>query len=207
MAPSRQIRSALRAIAAVILLVIASGPATPVRVSADSPNEVFSIPAPTIAVRPNARLEEAVLQWLNDMRVGQHLRPLQVDVMLRAIARAYGQEMFEHGYLSHVSRDGRTLEDRLGGRGLRFNVVGENLAYAPDIRAADLALWQSAPHRRNIMYPAFRAVGIAVIDGRDDGVIVVEDFSDTSPAVETAGQASIAAGGRAGGGRTGAPRP
>ena len=203
MAWDRKIRFALGA-AWTALLLMNPVSAVPPLVSANSLNEVFNVPSASSSA-PNPRLEDAVLEWLNQMRAGQHLRPLQVNVVLRAIARAYGQEMFVHGYLSHVSRDGRTLQDRLDGSGLRFNVIGENLAYAPDIRAADQALWQSAPHRRNILYPVFQTVGIAVIDGGTEGVVIVEDFSDSPAAVARSMPASSGAGSGTGAADTGAP--
>lgn len=205
MARDGKIRFALGA-AWIALLLINSASAVPPLVLANSPSEVFNVPSASTSA-PNPRLEDAVLEWLNQMRAGQHLRPLQINVVLRAIARAYGQEMFVHGYLSHVSRDGRTLQDRLDGSGLRFNVIGENLAYAPDIRAADQALWQSPPHRRNILYPMFQTVGIAVIDGGSEGVVIVEDFSDSPAAVAQFLPASGGAGSGTGAAGTGAPPP
>lgn len=203
MAWDGKIRFALGA-AWIVLLLINAASAVPPYVLANSPNEVFNVPSASSSA-PNPRLEDAVLEWLNQMRAGQHLRPLQVNVVLRTIARAYGQEMFVHGYLSHVSRDGRTLQDRLDGSGLRFNVIGENLAYAPDVRAADQALWQSPPHRRNILYPTYQTVGIAVIDGGSEGVVVVEDFSDSPAAVVQSMPASSGAG--TGAADTGASSP
>jgi uncharacterized protein YkwD len=202
----RGVRPAWRSGLAVMSVFLVTVTALPGRTFADSPNEIVQLPRPSTAVRANARLEAAALAWLNRMRTEQHLLPLRLDAGLQTAAQAYGRDMFVHGYLSHVAADGRTLEDRLGGFG-RFNVIGENLAYAPDIEAADSALWHSEPHRRNILYPVFRFVGIAVIDGGDDGVVVVEDFADVPSAAAAAAPQTTAEPVRGTAGSRVAPNP
>jgi uncharacterized protein YkwD len=154
---------------------------------ADDAYAVFAIPAPSTAVRASAPLEDAVLAWLNRERASRGLPLLRDNAAMRGVARAYGREMFMHGYLSHVSKGGRTLQDRLIATGLHFGIVGENLAYAPDVSEAEQALWNSQPHRRNMLYPGFQLVGVAVIDG-GDGVIVVQDFADTPEEEPMAGR-------------------
>lgn len=143
----------------------------------DEAYTILALPVTAVA-HANPRLENAALAWLNRTRGDQHLAPLRADAMIQTVARTYGMELFARGYLSHVSRDGRTLEDRLAAAGLRPPIVGENLAYAGTLRDAEQALWRSESHRRNMLFPAFRAVGIAVLDGGHEGVIVVQDFSD-----------------------------
>jgi uncharacterized protein YkwD len=56
-------------------------------------------------------------------------------------------------------------------------LVGENLAYAPDVQTAHTELMASERHRQNILLPQFTLVGIAVLDGGPRGVIVVQNFS------------------------------
>lgn len=122
--------------------------------------------------------ETAVLNLVNQERVAAGLVPLMPHATIQSAARAHGREMFASGYLTHLSRDGRTPRDRVLGLGVHVRVIGENLAYAADARAAHDALMASEPHRRNILLPEYRLIGVAVVDGGPDGVIVVEDFSD-----------------------------
>jgi hypothetical protein len=147
----------------------------------DEAYRMVELPVTAVA-HPNPRLEDAVLAWLNRARRDQYLPPLRADSMIQTVARSYGMEMFAHGYLSHVSRDGRTLQARLAAGGLQPSLVGENLAYAGTVRDAERALWQSEAHRKNILYPAYRVVGVAVLDGGHEGIVVVQDFSDDSAA-------------------------
>jgi uncharacterized protein YkwD len=86
--------------------------------------------------------------------------------------------MFTYGFLSHRSRDGRTLVQRLSASQIQVRMVAENIAYARTVQTAHAALMDSDGHRKNILSPLFRLVGIAVIDGGTYGLIVVQDFAD-----------------------------
>lgn len=127
-----------------------------------------------------ADLAITVLNLVNETRVAAGLVPLMPHDTLQGIARTYGQQLFARGMLSHVSPDGKTPRDRVLDAGVRVRVVGENLAYADDVEAAHGALMASAPHRANILYPGYRLIGVAVLDGGTDGIIIVEDFTDDS---------------------------
>jgi uncharacterized protein YkwD len=144
---------------------------------AQSPH-VYPLPARVAASQIDEADEAAVLNLVNQERVAAGLVPLMPHATIQSAARAHGREMFASGYLTHLSRDGRTPRDRVLGLGVRVSVIGENLAYAADARAAHDALMASEPHRRNILLPEYRLIGIGVLAGGPDGVIVVEDFSD-----------------------------
>jgi uncharacterized protein YkwD len=181
MARGRVMPAAVAAGALVLSLLSARFAPLPQPVFAGEEPGAVALPVRSPAAQVNPRLEEDVLAWLNQARASQDLPALRSDVRIQSVARAYGRRMFARGYLSHVSWNGRTLLDRLAGTGLPLEVIGENLAYAPDVGDAEQALWRSEPHRRNILYPSYRVVGIGVVDGGDDGVIVVQDFADITP--------------------------
>lgn len=122
--------------------------------------------------------EMTALNLLNRERVVAGLLPLMPHAGIRTVARSHGVELFSRGYLSHRSPDGRWPDQRVKERGIRVRAVGENLAYASNVRAAHSALVASPPHRVNLLLPRYRLVGIAVIDGGPHGVIVVQIFGD-----------------------------
>jgi uncharacterized protein YkwD len=126
-------------------------------------------------------LELEVLSLLNRERIERGLSALRPHSGLRTAARAHAQELFANGILSHVSRDGRTPVQRISNRLIRVRMVGENLAYAPDIRTAHSELMASWSHRQTILFAKFALVGVAVLDGGPYGVIVVENFSTPPP--------------------------
>jgi len=149
--------------------VVAGQPGAPV---------VYALPYRMPEPQTNWDLELIVLNLINQERVAVGLAPLMPHATIRRAARAHGVDMFAFGYLSHLSRDGRSPQQRVKRLGVRVRMVGENLAYAQDLRAAHEALMASAGHRQNILLPEYRLIGIGVVDGGPWGVVVVQNFSD-----------------------------
>jgi uncharacterized protein YkwD len=139
---------------------------------------ILSLPYRVPTAQVKSALEVTALNLLNRERMAAGLPALMPHAGIRAAARGHGKELFANGYLSHRSRDGRWPDQRVKGLGVRVSVVGENLAYAGDVREAHQTLVASAAHRKNMLSPRYRRTGIAVLDGGAFGVIVVQDFSD-----------------------------
>jgi uncharacterized protein YkwD len=177
---TRHIRRVGAALAALSLLAAVGAPAW----SGSDPSVVYALPYRVPSARAQAVLELRVLNLINQERAEQGLPPLLPHAGLRHTARAHGQEMFAYGYLSHQSRDGRSLVRRVTDHRIRVRTVAENIAYAADVQTAHTALMDSEGHRRNILWPAFTLVGIAVIDGGPYGLIVVQDFAE-APTIYT----------------------
>ena len=129
-------------------------------------------------------LEMAVLNLVNQERVAAGLAPVMPHATMRGIARLHGAELFGAGILSHRSLDGRTPQQRVFDQHVRVRIVGENLAYAQDVRTAHDALMASPPHRHNILFTEYALVGIGVLDAGPYGVIVVQNFGDAPFATE-----------------------
>lgn len=168
------IRGLAVALATLCMLTIASAPVP----AGGDPLAVHALPHRVPSAQAQAQLEVRVLNLLNQERGEQGLPPLLAHAGLRSAARAHGVEMFTYGFLSHRSRDGRTLAQRITDHHIRVRTVAENIAYAADVQTAHAALMDSDGHRRNMLSPLFRMVGIAVIDGGAYGLIVVQDFAD-----------------------------
>ncbi|MEA2255681.1 MAG: hypothetical protein QOG35_1726 [Solirubrobacteraceae bacterium] len=129
----------------------------------------------------------AVLCLVNRERALRGLRPLHASGVLAVVAARYGQVMVAGRFLGHVSPTGSTLYDRLAGTAYLGGdyLAGENIATGLSVDATPegvVAAWMgSALHRRNILGPLFRAVGIGVVAGMPtqtgaDGVTYVADF-------------------------------
>lgn len=168
-------------LALVILAVTASsapaGWPESVALGGSSP-QVYALPVRVVDSRFDEANEAALVNLVNQERVSAGLAPLLPDATIQSAARAHGRELFAEGYLTHLSRDGRTPRERVLELGVHARLIGENLAYAADAHAAHAALMASVPHRHNILLPDYRLIGVAVVDGGPDGVVVVEDFSD-----------------------------
>ncbi len=123
--------------------------------------------------------ESIMLQSVNEERRQRGLAELTVDPTLREIARDYAKEMFQNGFFSHTSAvDGSSPGDRAIRGEAEFQVLGENLAYAPDVYIAHQGLMNSEGHRKNILSPEYSRVGIGVIDGGVYGKMFVQEFAD-----------------------------
>jgi len=122
-------------------------------------------------------LEIRTFRLLNEARESSGLAALAAHSGLREGARAHALDMLTHGYLSHQSRDGRSPQRRARGGEVGLpRVLGENVGYATDVAAAHAAFLSSEVHRRLILSPRVRVVGIGVAQVRPSGVIVVQDF-------------------------------
>jgi len=174
-----------RAPSGVLLLVVvtaAAGPSVPIRptplVAGTAAAVVYPLPYRARDVQTSWDLEVTLLNLINNERLAQGLAPLMPHATIRSVARAHGREMFAWGYLSHVSRSGLSPQQRVWRRGVRVRMVGENLAYAGDIREAHEALMASETHRQNILLPSYQLIGIGVVVGGPYGVIVVQNFGN-----------------------------
>lgn len=120
----------------------------------------------------------ALLVDLNRTRIAHGLPTLTPSFELTKAARLHALDMMRHRFFAHESPNGRTPFDRMHDQGVAFRFAGENIAMAPSEPIAAESLYDSAPHRQNMLDPQFKHVGIAAVQ-RDDGeVFFVEDFSD-----------------------------
>ena len=141
------------------------------------------------------RLETQVLGELNAIRRSHGLTPLRLSQPLSAAADAHSRAMGRFGFFSHDSRDGSEFSSRVkrwyGPGGYRSWAVGENLLWSSGqlSAAAAVKLWMSSPgHRRNILTPRWREVGLSAVAvsaapgvfGGRDVVIVTSDFGARS---------------------------
>ena len=119
-----------------------------------------------------------MLELLNQERTAIGLPPLVFDEALREVARAHSREMFERSYFSHTSPVTGSPADRARQAGIMPRVIGENLAYAPNVRIAHEGLMNSPGHRENILRPTYGRVGIGVIKSEFRGSMYTQNFRD-----------------------------
>lgn len=119
-----------------------------------------------------------ILTDLNRVRIERGLPALQLDARLSGVAATHARDMACNNFFAHLSRDGRSPFDRMRDGGIRFRFAGENIAMAPTAMSAIDALYNSIPHRENMLDPQYHRVGIAVSKRADGELFFVEDFSD-----------------------------
>ncbi len=138
--------------------------------------EVVSLPFTVADASPRPDLEAAMLVLLNEERRAHGLAPLEADPKAAEVARMHSRDMFARGYFAHVSPEGEDAFERMRHAGLRFGAAGENLALARTLPMAHQGLMNSSGHRANILRPAFRRVGIGILDGGRYGLMVTQNF-------------------------------
>lgn len=126
----------------------------------------------------NEKMEEEMLILVNQERASLGLEKLVVDEKMKETARKHGRDMFENGYFSHIDLKGGKVSDRMKKDGVGFYMAGENLAFSKDVLSAHKGLMDSPGHKRNILFPFFHRIGIGAIDGKERGIIFVQNFAD-----------------------------
>ena len=104
---------------------------------------------------------EANLILTNEARAEEGLGALECDKGLMESAFLHAKDMCDHDYFSHDSIDGRDLSDRVNAAGVRWTMIGENIAYGQSNAAAVHEAWMNSPgHRANILTEGFGRIGI-----------------------------------------------
>jgi uncharacterized protein YkwD len=168
---------ALAALTSAVVLGAASAPAS-------------AAPAASVTISEVTGLEADILVELNAVRRAHGLTPLRRATPLVAAAATHSRAMASYGFFQHESRDGSPFWHRVqrfyGKQGFASWSVGENLLWSTNLDAARaVKLWMGSPaHRRNILLPSWREIGLSAVsvtrapghfEGRDV-VIVTSNF-------------------------------
>jgi uncharacterized protein YkwD len=177
--------SSLR-LAAALAIVYGFALAVPAGAQADERCAGTDLVASPRDARP---FERSTLCLLNAQRSSAGLRALSPRAQLSRAAAAYSAQMVRESFFAHQAPAGPGLAARLTRAGYLSTagtdwLVGENLGWATGTAATPqqlVAAWMASPrHRRNILEPAFRDIGIGVSSGTPasgpDGVTVTTDF-------------------------------
>ena len=155
----------------VLLFAVVLALALPVQ------NSAAQAPAPVPCTHPGAAqtarlLATEVACMINEVRGWAFMRRLRKNSRLQRTAGRYARFMVRHRVWSHRA-DG-TAADRAARsgyqRGSSHWVVGEVLARTMTWNpiAVLQALFRSAEHRRVLLRPGFREIGVGVVHGRPD---------------------------------------
>ena len=122
--------------------------------------------------------EKEMFALVNQERQKFGVRTLEWDETLAKVGRNHSKDMFERGYFSHFSPEGKDVGNRLDEGGIDFVAAGENLALAPTVSRAHTGLINSPGHLRNILDPSFGKIGIGVVDGGIYGKMFTQVFTN-----------------------------
>ena len=156
---------------------------TPVPTPAPTPTPV---PTPTPAPVPSSNtgsvptaltaMEQQMVNLVNQERVKQGLKPLEVDMRLVKAARLKSQDMIDKNYTGHISPTYGSPFDMLKSMGITYKTAGENIAGAGTVDRAHTNLMNSSGHRANILYTQYTKIGIGIIQGGPYGLMITQIF-------------------------------
>jgi uncharacterized protein YkwD len=113
---------------------------------------------------------------INRQRRKHGLAPLANQRQLRKAGGRFARDMVARRFFSHVSPEGRTMEDRLrtvgyvaGGTFSIGEAIGTGSGTSASPRSTVRAWMNSPPHRALLLDPRFREVGVGVVPGSPFG--------------------------------------
>ena len=128
--------------------------------------------------------QRQVVSLLNEQRGAHGLQPLALRGRLSNGARAHARDMVQRNYFDHNTLNGPSWNVRVSRFVGAEHTVGENIGWgtfasgSPD--AIVRAWMHSTGHRRNILDPAFRLIGVGIatgsFQGQGDARVYVTDF-------------------------------
>ncbi|NEU08020.1 hypothetical protein GZH53_06815 [Flavihumibacter sp. R14] len=139
-------------------------------------NKLIKLPFKINTSKTRPDLEARMLVLINHERMKRKLKPLKADISLREVAREHSVDMFRRGYFSHNTPEGMDPFDRIRIAHISFTTAGENLALSPNLKTAHNGLMESPGHRANILHRDFGRIGIGIIDGGVNGIMVTQNF-------------------------------
>ena len=121
-----------------------------------------------------------VIKLVNEARIEGGMPVLETSSDLDEIAKEKASDMVENNYFAHTSPKGLTPWYWFGKNGYDYHYAGENLAINFQNAEDEQTAWMNSPtHRKNILNPDYREIGVAVISGKIDGkpaIIAVQEF-------------------------------
>jgi uncharacterized protein YkwD len=155
------------------------GHSRPRRVSVHASDPASTSPTiPTINQSTDA--ERKAFTATNEMRARSGFSPLSWDGELSRLARDHSEKMARLGFFAHETPEGLRLRDRARAARIRFQVIGENIAYnegVDDPGTFAVQRWMiSSGHRANILSREFRASGVGSFTTADGRVYITQIF-------------------------------
>jgi uncharacterized protein YkwD len=135
----------------------------------------------TEGLRDLDRVRAGMLAQVNAQRRKAGASPLKMNAELQKSAQAHAQDMLARGYFAHESPSGTTVRERSRKAGYTWRAIGENIAEGQTSITEVVTTWMNSPgHRRNILEPGFRELGIGLVTGKGRNgeyrVIWVQNF-------------------------------
>jgi uncharacterized protein YkwD len=113
------------------------------------------------------KIRAEMLARVNAVRKKAGAPALRSNTGLDQAAQRHAQDMLARDYFAHESPEGKTVRERARAAGYDWRRIGENIAEGQFSVDEVMATWMNSPgHRRNILDPAFKELGVGLALGR-----------------------------------------
>lgn len=123
---------------------------------------------------------EQILVLTNEIRKNYNLPELTFNKKLETAAKNKAQYILNNNYFSHTGIEGQTFSSWIKEADYKYSRVGENLAINYNKAEDIIKAWLESPsHRKNILNPLYKDIGVALIPGtykNKPTIIVVQLF-------------------------------
>jgi len=114
--------------------------------------------------------KSALFELTNRNRLLAGLEPVKENQKLNQIAYLRAKDMFSKNYFSHSSPEGTSPWYWFKEEGYNYQIAGENLAIGFLDSEEVIEGWLNSPsHKRNLLNPKFKEMGITVLKGNFQG--------------------------------------
>lgn len=135
------------------------------------PSEKF-VPVAQEEVKGDTITAENVLILTNNSRIEAKRVPLKLSTTLSQIAQEKAEDMARRDYLEHLNPEGQKIYTKLRAINYKYRLAGENLARGFESMQRLHNSWMSSPtHKKNIVEPRFREIGIGIATGTHNGTV------------------------------------
>lgn len=126
---------------------------------------------------------EEIIELSNQERVKKDLKPIRANQFLTKAAKNKGDFLKQRQIFSHNTEE-KKFSDWVSKVGYDYLYVGENLALDFSDSEDVVQAWMNSPlHKKNLLYPEYKEVGVAVIEGYNkdsSSILVVQIFATPS---------------------------
>lgn len=124
----------------------------------------------TSGVRDLDRVRAEMLARVNAERKKAGAPPLRSNSRLDLAAQRHAEDMLARSYFAHGSPEKKTVRERATAADYDWRLIGENIAEGQLSIDEVMETWMNSPgHRKNILNPDFRELGVGLALGRSGG--------------------------------------
>ena len=124
----------------------------------------------TSGVRDLDRVRAEMLARVNAARKKAGAPPLRSNSRLYLAAQRHAEDMLARNYFAHGSPEKKTVRERATAADYDWRLIGENIAEGQLSVDEVMETWMNSPgHRKNILQPGFKELGVGLALGRSGG--------------------------------------